>query len=313
MKRTYVVALLPALAAVAACGNRRAPPRPIPKSVEVAQALEPAYMAKALQRLGGAHLKSACRFDIQGQPGPVEVATATDLIVDRAGNYRFLEENDRDGGRYVVLYGRELAVALRYGKMIRRVAEEPEPTHLLEEALGGPWAAYEVVASRTRTTPAGTELYGGAPATIFELALADRQAPAKRPAAGERHRADENAGGLRAWRSTAVVEAVSGRALVDDATGALMKLDFSARFSAKGEGGPVRGSIDVHSVVSDMAAVPAVTRPEAEDLAIRQRIVPEQHELLRGLAQIHPMPEPPPRQVAPRRRGHDVRPGAPKE
>ena len=29
-------------------------------------------------------------------------------------------------------YGRELAVALRYGKMIRRIAEEPEPSRMLE-------------------------------------------------------------------------------------------------------------------------------------------------------------------------------------
>ena len=32
--------------------------------------------------------------------------------------------------------------------MIRRPAEEPEPTRLLEEALGGPWAAWDLLSPR---------------------------------------------------------------------------------------------------------------------------------------------------------------------
>ena len=62
-----------------------------------------------------------------------------------AGNYRIVENNDRDGGREIVVRGRDLYVALRYGKMIRRAAEQPEPDQLLQEALGGPWAAWQIL------------------------------------------------------------------------------------------------------------------------------------------------------------------------
>ena len=81
---------------------------------------------------------------------PLAVTTTTDVWLDRTGNYRLREENDHDGGREVILTGRELAVALRYGKMIRRVAEEPEPSRMLEEGLGAPWAAFELAAPRVQ-------------------------------------------------------------------------------------------------------------------------------------------------------------------
>ena len=67
------------------------------------------------------------------------------------------------------LVGRELAVALRYGKMIRRIAEEPEPTRILEEALGAPWAAWEVVAGAAATERGAPQLVGGASAAEYKL------------------------------------------------------------------------------------------------------------------------------------------------
>jgi hypothetical protein len=300
LKRTYVLGLVFALTA-AACGRGAAPaPGSSAKAIELADALSPSTLAKALGRLGGARYRCTSRFEVRGPYAPVEVATTTDLVVDRAGNYRFHEDNDRDGGRDVVLYGRELAVALRYGKMIRRVAEEPEPTRLLEEALGAPWSAFDLVSPRTHVSRAGSEPFGAAKATVFELALGDGDAGKSRPTSGRRP-ADELPQGMRAWRSTAVVESVSGRALVDDATGALLKLDLSARFSAKADAGPVAGTLEVHAALSDVGAVQPVARPEGEELALRQRIVPEQRELLRGLPQLRPPPEPPARRVPARR------------
>ena len=70
----------------------------------------------------------------------------------------------------VVLYGRELSVALRYGRMIRRVAEEPEPRRLLEQGLGGPGAVFDLSAPHARVTAVGSELYGASKATVFEVA-----------------------------------------------------------------------------------------------------------------------------------------------
>ena len=153
-----------------------------------------------MKRIGGAHFHATARFAAGPAGGAANVVTTTtDVWVDRAGNYRFREQNDRDGGREVVLHGRELAVALRYGKMIRRVAEEPEPSRLLEEALGAPFAGFDLVARRARVARAGNELVGGARAAVFEL----------RPGDGAGSEPAPGLGGLRKWRDKASIDALS--------------------------------------------------------------------------------------------------------
>jgi hypothetical protein len=252
------------------------------KTATVAEALQPSFLAAALRRVGGAHLHATSRFAAGpgGGAQPDAVTTTTDVWLDRQGNYRFTELNDRDGGREVVRTGRELAVALRYGKMIRRPAEEPEPTRLLEEALGAPWAAWQVVAPVAAVEPARTELRGGAKATAYKLALAAGTAGAKMTTTGG---GTPRLGPLQAWRSTVSVDSLAGRVVIDDATGAVMQADLTAAFALTEEGRPLKGELEVHAALSDVASTPAVERPAAEDLALRQRIVPEQKELLSGL------------------------------
>jgi len=256
---------------------------PAQKVAVLADALRPDAFAAALKRIGGAHFHATSRFTVGPSGGtPNVVTTTTDVWVDRTGNYRFREQNDRDGGREVVLYGRELSVALRYGKMIRRVAEEPEPSRLLEEALGAPFAVFDLVARQARVARAGTELVGGARATVFELQPGDSAGAERTPALG----------GLRKWRDKASIDAVSGRVLVDDATGALVRCDLRAKFATAGDPKPVEGAVDVHTLLTDVAATAPIEKPAAEDLAMRQRTLPEQKELLRGLGQTRPVAEP---------------------
>ena len=121
-----------------------------------------------------------------------------------------------------MLYGRELSVALRYGKMIRRVAEEPEPSRLLEEALGAPFAVFDLVARKARVARAGNELVGGARATVFELQPSDGRRR------GERRRST----GCASGGTTASIDALQGRMVVDDATGALVRCDLTAKFTS---------------------------------------------------------------------------------
>lgn len=252
---------------------------------DLADALRPDFFAKALRKLGGAHFHGTSRFTVGATAAGTPVTTTTDVWIDRAGNYRLHEQNDQDGGRDVVLYGRELAVALRYGKMIRRVAEEPEPSRLLEEALGAPWAAFELAAPAARIGRTGEDRIAGVKASVYEIALVDGDAKSARGALPATARPPT---GLRAWRKDAVIQAVQGRAVVDDASGALVRADINVRFAAKDQGGPVTGTAEVHAELSDIANTPAIARPEApqaEELAFRQRIVPEQRELMRGLPQ----------------------------
>jgi hypothetical protein len=189
--------------------------------------------------------------------------------------------------------------------MIRRVAEEPEPRRLLEQGLGGPGAVFDLCAPHAQVTRGGSELYGGAKSTVYEVALGDASPVAEQSEVPARAAGALPLAGLRAWRSTASFDAVSGRVALDDATGAVVKADLVARFSAKAEGGPIAGAAEVHAELTDVAATPALERPAAEELASRQRIVPEQRELLRGLAEARPAPEPPRRAApeAPRARG----------
>ena len=280
LKRILLLVLAlawPALAAAPGCA--RGPDAEAHRqTATLGEAMRPAFFAEALRHAGGGHYHGTARFAV-GLASPDDgVTTTTDVWVDGARGYRVAETNDRDGGREVVLAGRELFVALRYGKMIRRVAEEPEPTRLLEEALGAPWAAWELAAPYAAIARGGSELVGGARATEYRVTRAT--ARTEDPAA----RATDK--GLRAWRADVFVSALEGRALVDDATGALVKLDLSATFTAKRDGHDLAGALEVHGALDAVASTPAVARPAAEDLALRQRIVPEQRELLAGLPSV---------------------------
>src|SRR3954468_15048830 len=191
LRGNYVAALAVSLVSLGAgaCGRHGKPDAP--KTAALSEAVRPAFFAQALRKLGGAHYHATLHYSV-GRPGaaPLAVTTTTDLWLDRTGNYRLREENDRDGGREVILTGRELAVALRYGKMIRRVAEEPEPSRLLEEALGAPFTVFDLVARSARVMRAGNELIGGARATVFELQPSDGAGSEPGPAVA----------GLRKWR-----------------------------------------------------------------------------------------------------------------
>jgi hypothetical protein len=289
LKASALKASALAACALVAAACARGPGAETPRSTTtLAEALRPSFFAEALRRAGGGHYHGTARFAAGGVAPDDGVTTTTDVWMDRAHGYRVAETNDRDGGREVVLVGRELFVALRYGKMIRRVAEEPEPTRVLEEALGGPWAAWEIAAPYAAVervaAPAGATLYHLTSATARTEDLATLAADK----------------GLRAWRAGAVIKQLSGHALVDDATGALREVELSATFTAKRDGRDLEGSVDVRGSLTDVGATAAITAPVAEDLPLRQRTVPEQRELLGGLPSTRPLPAAPPKPGAPK-------------
>jgi hypothetical protein len=283
MRGNYAAALALSFVALGtgACGRRIDGKAGVPPAVALGDAVRPAFFAQALRKLGGAHYHATLRYAVGRAGGaPLAITTTTDVWLDRAGNYRLREENDHDGGREIVLSGRELAVALRYGRMIRRVAEEPEPSRLLEEGLGAPWAAFELGAPRAHVEKTGTALVGGVQATTYALTLGEGSGAGFAVA-----KSGSSATGLRSWRGDLAIETLAGRAAVDDATGALLSADLTATFQAPGEAGPEQGTVEVHALVSDVAATPPIERPAADELVLRQRTVPEAHELLRGLAE----------------------------
>ena len=126
--------------------------------------MQPAAFVAGLRRLSGAHFHATATFRVSaaGAPdagGRDAITTTTDLWIDKQGNFRLAESNDQDGGREVVRVGSELAVGLRYGKLIRRPAQDPEPQRFLEEAVGAPSAAWDTVGRFAELVPAGNRAF----------------------------------------------------------------------------------------------------------------------------------------------------------
>jgi len=283
---TVAVAAAAASAAGGLAGCRRndgagAKPAPPPPDVEIDRAVAPDRFATALRKLGRAHFRATTKFEVTPAGGATDtITTDTDLWMDAAGNWRLVETNDKDGGREVVKHGKELGVALRYGKMIRRPAEDPEPQSLLEEGLGGPFAAWDLLREVAAIEDGGHGARAGRPAHTLKLSLA----PKPRPPAATVDPRDR-----RAWRQTLVPSALEGTIAIDEGTGMPLAVTLRGKYAMKrgtddGAGAPFSGAVDVEAELDGIGTSPDIVAPEAEDLPLRQRTVPEEKALLGGLA-----------------------------
>jgi hypothetical protein len=284
ISRNRIVATLLLVAAWSGCGRAKRDGI-LPPDQGLDAAVRPAAVVSALRRLSGAHFHATAMFRVStvGAPdagGRDAITTTTDLWIDKLGNFRLAESNDQDGGRDVVRVGSELAVALRYGKLIRRPAQDPEPQRFLEEAVGAPWAAWDTVGRFVEIGPAGGR--------AFRLSKAAQERPA--PA---------GATALRKWRETVAVQALVGEARLD-ASGGLQAFSLNTRFRAMRDGTPVEGEIAVATSV-DQADAP-VTMPATETLQARQRTILEERALLGGLAVRTPTVPPAPKKAVGGRR-----------
>jgi len=265
-----------ALTSSGACREKR--PALTAPGVLVDAALQTNHFAEAFRKLGRSHLRGVAHFQAGPDGGNTEdVTTETDIWMDDTGNWRLVDLNNKDGGREVVLHGRELAIALRYGKMIKRAAEDPEPMRLLAEGVGAPFAAWDLLREVVQVDDFGMETRDGRKVHSFKLSTASHPpTPAKTIEAGDR----------RGWRRTLVVEAVDGTISVDEKTGVPLLAEVKARYTMRrgaGEGTPMHGALEVRTSIEELGQSPAIAEPEAEALAPRQRTVPDERALLGGL------------------------------
>ena len=171
--------------------------------------------------------------------------------------------------------------------MIRRVAQDPEPQRLLEEAVGGPWAGWQVAAAFANIEHHPVDLGAGHKGEEYNVSKSGRR---NRKVASPVQR------GMKDWRNTATVLELSGRMTVDATSGALLKSDlvvvFAARRPSDPEDSPIAprsepeaivGTVESQTTLEQAGNTAPIPRPAAEDLAVRQRIVPEQKDLLSGL------------------------------
>jgi len=282
MRTTLSFVLLAAACAVATvgCGQRKtAAARSGLETLD--GALAPAGFSAALHKAGGGHLHATTTFHIDGggkaDPGdgskpasPSAVTTTTDLWMDKQGNFRLLESNDQDGGREIVRVGGDVAVALRYGKMIRRTAQDSENARFVAEALGAPFTAWEIVRRQVEVDEAGQDAY--------RLRLGNRLAdlPAGFPVAE----------GLRKWRDTVDVKTLEGQATLDP--GSHLPLAFACKtaFQAVRDQLAIVGEVAVSATVDQVGKVAEIALPEAEPLRLRQRTILEEKALLGGLGAV---------------------------
>jgi hypothetical protein len=258
--------------------------RPLTKpAAAVDAALQPERFATALRKLGRAHVRALTRFFAGPNAAGLEgVSTETDIWLDEHGNWRMVDINDRDGGREVVLHGQQLSVALRYGKMIRRPAEEPEPSHLLQEGLGGPFAAWNLLRESSTVDDFGDEERDGRKVHLYKMTNARRTRG--------RGAASPDSVDRLAWRKTVLAGAVEGTVVVDSLTGAPLLAELRARYSMRrptgtpGQWAPMVGALEVRTSVEEIGASPEIAPAEAEDPPQRMRTVPDEKALLGGLA-----------------------------
>ena len=259
--------------ALLACGGKKpGPARPPVEALD--DGLKPASLAAELGKLGGGHVHGVATFRVglagAGKPSdgskpasPEQVSTTTDVWVDRQGNFRILEANDQDQGREIVRVGGEIGVALRYGKMIRRPAQDADSVRYLGEALGAPWAAWEIV--RGQVEVQGSE-------SDFRLRLGARRAGPTAPPAE----------GLRKWRDSVVLKTLEGQASLGP--DGLRSFACKASYQATRDGAPIEGELAVSMAVEDAGKTAAVVFPPSEQLRTRQRTVVEERALLGGVS-----------------------------
>jgi hypothetical protein len=248
---------------------------------ELEYALNPSNLAQLLQKAGGGEYTATLTEEIippggNGAGGGLGVTTNTRLTMDRIGHYRLVESNDQDGGREVVLHtspaaGRQLAVALRYGKLIRRPAHEPEPTRMLEEALGQPWTAWEV-AGRFADIKRQEDPTSTPPTVVFTLT----KAAVPRAVRG----GFESSSPLRKWRESIALQTLRGEVRLEKTTGILTAARIETRFTLRREGTPLTGLVRVEATLRDRGKGRPISPPPAEELNVRQRTILDERALL---------------------------------
>ncbi len=260
--------------------------------------LAPEAVAATLRRAGGGHFHSTALLRVEASrkadpaegklASPPAITTTTDLWLDRQGNFRLLEINDQDGGREIVRVGRDIAVALRYGKLVKRMAEDAESARFLAEATGAPRTAWEIV--RRQVEVKGSD-------GRYELALGPRLA--------ELPAGFSPGGDLQKWRDSIDVKSLAGSVGLSGGTERVLgtiacKATFRAtRDALPRDAVPIDGEVAVSATIDQIGRVPDVTMPDAETLHVRQRTILEEKALLGGIRSSVSLPPPAKKKAGP--------------
>lgn len=288
------VALLAACAALAACKSKDAEDPGGDPTFSVNDLLRPAAIAEGLIAKGGAKVETKTVLHVaptgpkkEGVLGDQDVTTQGMVQLDARGHYALAEENDQDGGREIYFTGDEIAVKLRYGKLTKRNARAPEPERLLEQALGGP-AAFWQIFSRAAVIRDSSGPAPGEHTVSVSLGQVNVEDEPPAPSAS-------TPAALSVWRRTAQPTALTGTitylARTDKTAAVVVRAHLVGAFTARAAGGPVEGKMEVTLSARDFGQVPSIVMPEdAADLRLGQRTILEERALLDGLPSVKTSP-----------------------
>ena len=237
--------------------------------------LLPGAMVSALRAKGGGHYHATATFRLAATAAPTPdtvpaskdtITTTTDVWVDGKGDFRLVETNDNDGGREVARVGAEAVVAMRYEKGVRRPMLPAEADAILAEAVGAPYAAWDVLSGYMVATSSVPD--------SFVIQRAEKPIPTGKPASK-----------LRAWRETIVVDSAQGAAKADG--GLVTNFKLRGTYKASREGTPLAGDVTVTAAIDELGKVPSVVLPDVPPMPTRQRTTLDERALLGGLQGFH--------------------------
>jgi len=145
---------------------------------------------------------------------------------------------------------------------VRRPMLPAEADAILAEAMGAPYAAWEVLAGYVAATATAPD--------SFVIQRAEKPVPPGKPASK-----------LRAWRETVVVDSAQGTAKTDRAL--VTKCDLQGTYKASREGTPLVGEVTVAAAIDDAGKVPPQVLPDVPPMPTRQRTTLDERALLGGL------------------------------
>ncbi|HEY3359865.1 MAG TPA: hypothetical protein VGQ83_41830 [Polyangia bacterium] len=267
------------------CGSGGAPAAPAaagaaPPAWLARGTLGPAEVSAALgaphaelwRRLGPHRFeaKTKVRVSVPGQPAD-ELEDEYLLEAGAGGRFHARHQNSRDQGFEHYVLDRDLYVRPRYGRFVRRRADEGEADRVRENAFGAVGALGDLVGRFAAGRSEGPVTAGGRPAVRVRLALA----PTPRPLAA----APE---GARAWRATVAVQALAGTLDLDAASGLPLAANVTATFTFRQGDREVTAQLEHASAVATGVDLP-LAAPDHLTEPARRRYHVEQQQLLEGL------------------------------
>jgi len=265
--------------------------------VTPAQALTSGYRQVA-SRLGAHQLscKSTLLSRIPGAPEKKVLQQMT-LRLDQQGGYSAIKNTHPQYGHEVIWTGGWLYPRLRYGKFLRRKARPGEHQQIMDRMAGYLPAYARLLRPFMSVTVTGEAVHLGR--KVKKLSLGLKPGAPQAPTSSKASNSSPPAPAQR-WRQKIKAESITGAALLDRTTGALLSVDLTAQWQfvppaaspLPASGIPVRldtkkpgaMSLTFSQRITHLGQIPPIAPPPAEDILadVRRRRLELERQIFSG-------------------------------